>query len=204
MLSTTASIAPSLPDVLLVDQDLVTRDYAAMLSDQYRITTSVTARAALTHLARMTPTLVATELDLADGDGAGHDVCRRAKALAIPATVLVLTSNPERVPPALAAGCDGVLLKPFAPNLLHARIGRLLRARALELQLRAQRQVAKSAHLLERSELFAARTNQVWSTTHCPYCQHAGVTSFDYASYRRAWYACMTCQKVWLAKRREV
>ena len=201
MLFASASITPSLPDVLLVDRDAVTKDYAALFGDRYRITTSVTAGGALTHLDRMTPILVATELDLVDGDGAGHDVCRRAKALATPATVLVMTRDPERVPSALAAGCDGVLLKPFAPNLLHARIGRLLRARALELHLRAQRQVAKSAHLLERSGLFAAGTNQVWSTTHCPYCQHVGVTSFDHASHRRAWYACMACQKVWIAKR---
>jgi DNA-binding response OmpR family regulator len=202
MLSTGALTA-SLPDVLLVDRDAAVKSYASFLTERYRLTTVASAGAALAHLARSSPTLVATELDLGDGDGTGEDVCRRAKALSVPATVLVMTREVERVPAALAAGCDGVLLKPFAPNLLHARIGRLLRARIVELQLRAQRQVAKSAHLLERTELLAAKTNQVWPSTHCPYCQHLGVTSFDFASYRRAWYACLTCQKVWIARRRE-
>jgi DNA-binding response OmpR family regulator len=186
---------------LLVDRDADLKDYGAALNESYRVTTTKTADAALAHLARSSPTVVATELDLGDGEGA--EVCRRAKALAVPATVLVMTRQVELVPSALVAGCDGVLLKPFAPNLLHARLGRLLRARAVELQLRARRQVAKSAHLYERTELLAARTNQVWPSTHCPYCQHLGVTSFDYASHRRAWYACLACLKVWIAKRRE-
>jgi DNA-binding response OmpR family regulator len=203
MLSTGVSKVASPPEVLLVDRDTVTKDYAPSLTERYRLTTVASAGAALAHLVRSSPTLVATELDLGDGDGTGEDICRRAKALSVPATVLVMTRQVERVPAALAAGCDGVLLKPFAPNLLHARMGRLLRGRALELQLRTQRLVAKSAHLLERRELLAAATNQVWPSTHCPYCQHLGVTSFDFASHRRAWYACLTCQKVWMAKRQE-
>ena len=192
-----------LPEVLLVDREVALRDYTAVPSERYRLTTTRTADAALAHLARSSPTVVATELDLGDGEGTGEDVCRRAKALAVPATVLVMTRQVERVPAALVAGCDGVLVKPFAPNLLHARLGRLLRARAVELQLRTRRQIAKSAHLLKRTELLAARTNQVWPSTHCPYCQHLGVMSFDFASHRRAWYACLACLKVWIAKRRE-
>jgi DNA-binding response OmpR family regulator len=202
MLATGASDLTPLPDVLIVDRDAVVSDYAGVL-DEYRLTTLATAGAALSHLGRTSPTLVATELDLGDGEATGEDVCRRAKGLAVPATVLVMTRHVERVPAALAAGCDGVLLKPFAPNLLHARVGRLLRARAIELRLRARQQVAKAAHLVERTDLFAARTNQVWPSTHCPYCEHLGVTSFDYASHRRAWYACLACKKVWIAKRQE-
>lgn len=29
-------------------------------------------------------------------------------------------------------------------------------------------------------------TNRVWPNTHCPYCQNNGVTSFEFASHRRA------------------
>jgi DNA-binding response OmpR family regulator len=172
-----------------------------VLRDQYRVTTASTASAALHYLGRATPSLVITELDLIDGRG--EDICTRAKGLETPATVLVLTPAAARVPEALAAGCDGVLLKPFAPNLLYARIGRLLRARSIELRLRAQRHRLKAAHLGERADLLAARTNRTWPDTHCPYCQHAGVTSFEFASHRRAWYACLECRKVWMAKRQE-
>jgi hypothetical protein len=42
-----------------------------------------------------------------------------------------------------------------------------------------------------------------WPTAECPYCDHEGVTSFEYASHRRTWYACLACKKVWMAKRRD-
>ncbi len=189
------------PELLFVDTDQASARYLPALREQFRVTSMHRSTDALESLLRISPAMVVTELDLSDG--AGEDICRRAKQLRVPATVLVMTPAAERVPGALSAGCDGVLLKPFAPNLLYARIGRLLRARAVELRMRAQRQYAKSAHLSERSELLAARTNVEWPSTSCPYCSHLGVTSFEYASHRRAWYACLACRKVWMAKRQE-
>lgn len=193
--------SPSAPEVLLVDTDLVAANVLPALREHYRVTVASTSAAALQVLGRTPPALVVTELDL--GDGPGEEVCRRAKTLATPATVLVTTPQAERVPSAIAAGCDGVLLKPFAPNLLYARIGRLLRARSSELRLRAHRQYAKSAHLKEQVEMLTARTNREWPSTFCPYCRHRGVTSFEHTSHRRAWYACMACNKVWIARRLE-
>jgi len=131
------------------------------------------------------------------------EICREAKSHPLPPQVLVTTSLTERVPDALAAGCDGVLLKPFAPNLLHARLGRLLRARSEALKNKARQNRLKAHHLGERSELLLAGTNRVWSNTDCPYCNHSGVTSFEFCSHRRAWYACLKCKKVWIAKRLE-
>ncbi len=201
MLPSVSPSSPPAPEVLLVDTDVVVAAYLPALREHYRVTMTSTAAAALHVLARTAPALVVTELDL--GDGPGEEICRRAKTLATPATVLVTTPTAERVPSAIAAGCDGVLLKPFAPNLLYARIGRLLRSRSVELRLRAQRQYAKSAHLKEQVEMLTARTNREWPNTFCPYCQHRGVTSFEHTSHRRAWYACMACNKVWIARRLE-
>jgi DNA-binding response OmpR family regulator len=175
--------------------------YLSQLREQYRVTSASNAAGALHMLGRTAPSLVVTELDLSDGPA--EEVCRRAKALNTPATVLVMTPQAERVPSALAAGCDAVLLKPFAPNLLYARLGRLLRARSIELRMRAHRQQAKAAHLKEQVELLAAKTNREWPNTHCPYCQHRGVTSFEFTSHRRSWYACLSCNKVWIAHRQE-
>jgi DNA-binding response OmpR family regulator len=189
------------PDLLFVDADHAADRYVATLRSQYRVTVTSTASAALQVLKRTVPTLVVVDLDLRDGPS--EEICRRAKGLSVPATVLVTTSEATRVPAALAAGCDGVLLKPFAPNLLYARLGRLLRARSLELRLRAQRQQAKSVHLREQVEFLAAGTNRRWPHTHCPYCQHHGVTGFEHASHRRSWYACMACNRVWIAPRQE-
>jgi DNA-binding response OmpR family regulator len=188
-------------DVLIVDAQASVREYVSRLTQDLRVTAVHTWDAAIASLARMSPALVVTELDL-DG-GSGEELCRAAKNLAVPPTVLVTTSIAERAPTALVAGCDAVLLKPFAPNLLYARVGFLLRERSMALRLRAARQAAKSAHLMEKSALLVAGTNRVWPHTHCPYCQHVGVTSFDHTSYRREWYACLACSKVWIAKRLE-
>ena len=201
MLPTPSASPPPLPNLLFVDADVIAAMYLSQLRDRYRVVTAANAATALQMLGRFEPALVVTELDLSDGPG--EDICRRAKTLATPATVLVTTAQAERVPNALAAGCDGVLLKPFAPNLLYARLGRLLRSRSVELRMRAHRQQAKSAHLKEQVELLAARSNHEWPNTYCPYCQHRGVTSFEYTSHRRSWYACLSCNKVWIAHRQE-
>jgi DNA-binding response OmpR family regulator len=201
MLPSVSPLPPPLPEMLFVDTDATAAKYLPPLREQYRVTTTSNAAGALLTLGRTVPALVVTELDLSDGPG--EEICRRAKALTTPATVLVMTPQAERVPSALAAGCDAVLLKPFAPNLLYARLGRLLRARSIELRMRAHRQQAKAAHLKEQVELMAAKTNREWPNTHCAYCQHRGVTSFEFTSHRRAWYACLSCNKVWIAHRQE-
>jgi DNA-binding response OmpR family regulator len=202
----TTSLSPSpvvqqMADVLLVDSTPDAAGYAIVLRGSYRVSTTASAEVAKQFLHRQPPTLVVTELDLSGGDGV--EICREAKRLAVPPPVLVTTSVAERVPDALAAGCDGVLLKPFAPNLLFARIGRLLRARSEMLRMHAQRQHLKASHLADRSEALLGGTNRVWPDTQCPYCNHGGVTSFEFCSHRRAWYACLDCKKVWIAKRQE-
>jgi DNA-binding response OmpR family regulator len=188
-------------DLLLVDASTDAAAYAAVLRGSYRVATTASSDVARQFLRRQAPGLVITELDLPGGDGV--EVCREAKRLTLPPPVLVTTSNADRVPDALAAGCDGVLLKPFAPNLLFARIGRLLRARSEVLRARARNQGLKTAHLADRSEALLGGTNRVWPNTHCPYCNHGGVTSFEFCSHRRAWFACLECRKVWIAKRLE-
>jgi DNA-binding response OmpR family regulator len=195
------SAAP-LPELLLVDSEPAPNAYVTTLRRQYHVTIADAAGAALKALERSTPAVVITELDLVGGRG--EEICRRAKqATDVPPSVLVMTSSVDRVPVALAAGCDGVLLKPFAPNLLYSRIGRLLRSRSMEIRMRAIQQIAKSAHLSERKPQRSVGTNQVWPTTHCPYCSHPGIVNFDHAHHRREWFACLACQRVWIAKSHE-
>jgi DNA-binding response OmpR family regulator len=188
-------------DLLLVDPTPEAAMSAAALRGTYRVAATGSADVAKQFLRRHAPALVVTELNLVGADGA--EICREAKSQPLSPPVLVTTSLTERVPDALAAGCDAVLLKPFPPNLLHARIGRLLRARGEILKNRARQHQLKAQHLGERSELLLAGTNRVWPNTQCPYCDHSGVTSFEFCSRRRAWYACLECKKVWIAKRQE-
>jgi DNA-binding response OmpR family regulator len=197
-----AAVSPvPVTDLLLVDPTPEAATMAAALRGSYRVAATGSAEIAKQFLHRHTPALVVTELDLGGADGV--EICRVAKSHPLPPQVLVTTSSTERVPDALAVGCDGVLLKPFPPNLLHARIGRLLRARGEMLKNKARHSQLKAHHLGERSELLLAGTNRVWPNTHCPYCNHSGVTSFEFCSHRRAWYACLNCKNVWIAKRRE-
>jgi DNA-binding response OmpR family regulator len=185
--------------VVVVDTEAEAARYAGLLRSSYRVAATSQVDVAKQFLHRSTPSLVLAELAI-DGQS-GVEVCREAKSLPTPPAVLVTTPNPDQVPDALAAGCDGVLLKPFPPNLLFARIARLLRGRGELLRAKAEQEHLKAAHLRDRSDSLLAGTNRVWPTTHCPYCNHAGATSFEFASYRRAWYACLECKKVWIAKR---
>jgi DNA-binding response OmpR family regulator len=167
------------------------------LRQQFEVTAVSSEAQALRAIKAMQPTLVVTELALPDGDGIS--LCRQTKTV-VPSspTVLALTSAPDRVPEALKAGCDGVLIKPFAPNLLYARIGRLLRTRAKAITERAMWQRAKSAFLIEHSHRVMTGTNVVCENRHCPSCGQAGAVAFDASSHRRMWYACLPCGKVWL------
>ena len=200
--SSVTPVAPAaLPELLLVDSEETFTPFLPSLRERYRVSQAVSISAALRQLERTPPALIATELALPDGSG--DEICRAAKQMAAQPTVMVMTPIVENVPSAIDAGCDAVLLKPFPPNLFFSRLGRLMRARSAELRYRAMRQRAKTTHLQERSDLLLAGTNQHWPNTHCPYCSHAGVTSFEFASYRRSWYACLACKKAWLAKRQE-
>ena len=189
------------PDILIVDTEAVTSRYAELFGNAMRIVTTAHVPVALEYIRRSAPSLVVTELAMIDGSGV--EVCSAAKAIKTPSSVLVTTTDPASVPEALVAGCDGVLLKPFAPNLLIGRISRLLRERSLRLRMKAAHTLSKAAHLTERSDLLKTGTNRKWPNTHCPYCACSGVTSFDFTSMRRAWYACLECRKVWIARRQE-
>lgn len=194
-----ASTVATTTDLLIADASAAS--YGAALRDKFRVDLATTGVAALQFLRQASPSLVIA--DLALENGSAIEICRLAKQLATPSTVLVTAEDVQLVPAALEAGCDGVLLKPFQPNLLHARIGRLLRARSAALRLRSQRAYAKADHLRDRADLLMSATNRHWPSTYCPYCQHQGVTSFEFASHRKAWYACLDCKKVWMAKRQE-
>jgi len=197
------------PCLLIADPDLIADHHASALRSTYRLATATDAEGALQALTFHQPDLVVVDSRLDRGNGA--EICRAAKSLDRPASVLVTTSEAQHAPDVILAGCDGVLLKPFAPNLLYARLGRLMRMRlrAQGASLRtgsrwlleqAETQRSKSQHLLERRERSLTHTFGEWPTTRCPYCNHQGVTSFDYCSFRRAWYACLECRKVWIAR----
>jgi DNA-binding response OmpR family regulator len=153
-----------------------------------RLTAQNTADVVRT-IERSRPRVLALDIDLPQFDCAAiHTAAHQTGHT----SVLVLTENPERVPTALKAGCHGVLLKPFAPNLAAARLGRLVRETLLTPAARRA-----AAVLLQHG------TNRTWPDTACPTCGHMGAVSFEFSSYRRMWYACLACDGVWLGPRQE-
>lgn len=176
--------------------------FLPVLRRHFEVTAVSSEAQAVRALEAFQPTLVITELALPEGDGVA--VCRQSKTGEPGATlVLATTSEPERVPEALKAGCDGVLIKPFQPNLLCGRIGRLLRMRANYLKDRALWQRARSTFLIEHAPNVMAGTNVVCHDAVCPSCGQGDAVSFDASSRRRMWYACLPCGKVWTAPSHE-
>jgi CheY-like chemotaxis protein len=169
---------PPLPELVFCDVHEARERFAPVLRGTFQVSMTTTQADAFAVAGRTPPTLVV--IRLASGSGDALAVCTMAKRCIPPATVLVITSDPSNVPDALAAGCDGVLLEPFAPNLLYARIGRLLRLREDGMG-----------------------TNQFCANARCPHCGVSGVTSFEFHSHRRAWFACTGCRHVWLGRRVE-
>jgi DNA-binding response OmpR family regulator len=191
--------SPQLPKhILYVDSDLSGAHLVERLRQTYHVTSVDTDESGLQQLSASTPHLLVTDLY-----SSGVELCRAAKRIDPAPGVLITGTEVELVPEALEAGCDGVLLKPFAPNLLYARIARLLRIQTEQRALRADRHFGKSAYFKERAAMLAAGTNRPCPATDCPYCSHQGSISFEFASYRRAWFACLSCKNVWIGKRQE-
>jgi DNA-binding response OmpR family regulator len=178
----------SKPGLILVgDETVAALCLSGSVSASHSVEAFPTLDAARARVSSFHNGIIVTELDLPDGDGS--DLCGLANAGAQPILVLVITSDATRVPRALRAGCHSVLLKPFPPNLLYARLGRLTR----DLQSRC----------CLPNDAMSLGTNLSYPTMTCPRCGCAGATSFDATSLRRAWFACLTCDHVWIARRQE-
>jgi DNA-binding response OmpR family regulator len=142
-------------------------------------------------LSKERPSAVVIDHDVNAFDAAA--VCRAVVPYEA-TSVLVLMTEPKHAPIVIKAGCHAILLKPFAPNLLAARLGRLVREHAQQLRLRALRPMAVNDQW---------GTNRTWRNVTCPRCTEPNATSFEFASYRRMWFACLGCDQVWIAARQE-
>jgi len=118
-------------------------------------------------------------------------ICAAARQL-VGTGVLATMGKPEAAPSALKAGCHAILLKPLTLNLVAARLGRLLR------EVPGNPSMARIADALGHFG-----THRKFPERACPNCSQAGVVSFEHASHRRSWYACLSCDSVWLGRRQE-
>ena len=109
MTSTPVVPTAELPDILVVDVDA--EMYAGVLDRSFRVVTVNRTAAAFEQLAQRVPSAIVADLDRVEGSVL--DLIARARRFSGPPAILVTTAEPERVPDAIGAGCDSVLLKPF-------------------------------------------------------------------------------------------
>jgi CheY-like chemotaxis protein len=138
---------------------------------------------------RTRPRVVAIDWDVPEFDGPAITAAARQNGST---AILVTTQQPDLAPAALKAGCHALLLKPLAPNLIAARVGRLCR------EVQAMPASARAAAALQQTG-----TNRTWADLACPKCTKPGAVGFEFSSHRRTWYACLACDAVWLGTRRE-
>jgi DNA-binding response OmpR family regulator len=156
--------------------------------DAYSRRVARTTVEVLTLLSKERPSAVVVDIDVPAFDGLA--ICQAAHASDATA-VLVTMSAPDTVPALLKAGCHGILLKPFPPNLFAARIGRLVRERSQQLRLRSLRPLSGQG---------PSGTNRTWPAITCPRCHEPNAVGFEFSSYRRVWFACLACDQVWLGR----
>lgn len=173
--------AAPVPTVLFVIPESERALYAG---EQFTRVFAHTSSEALRLIALSRPRLVVVDWD--DPALAASDICAANQT-----SVLVTTADVANVPRILKAGCHGVLLKPFAPNLLAARVGRVLK------------ETERPWGHRNLPANWPTGTNRTWPDTPCPQCGVGGATSFDFSSYRRMWYACLSCDHTWLGPRQE-
>jgi DNA-binding response OmpR family regulator len=177
------------PEILLLDADALTDVHLPLLRERYHVTLGRSAAAAVDYLRRGSAKCDFLISDISGNDQETFRLFRTAKSLMVPPTILVTTADAERVPEALIAGADAILLKPFTPNLLFTRLGRLKQERNAWKQIAAIRSVrGTNPHTVAALGV------------HCPHCNAPGAVTFDFLSHRRAWYACLACRKTWIAK----
>jgi len=155
-------------------------------SQSLRVIAAHTRRDALAVLDRIEPRVMVVDWDHPgiEAPVLCRQVIRGDRELVVMATMAVT----EAAPLALKAGCDAILLKPFAANLAASRLGRLCREATLPAAWRT---------------IVPRGTNRTWGEVACPACRIGGAVAFDHGSYRRSWYACLTCEHVWQGPRQE-
>ena len=181
------------PQIFVLDTDPSMRIYLPSLREHFHVTTEESSAAAVEYLRRTASTCQFLISDIGANAEETFRVFRTAKSCVAPPTILVTTADVQRVPDALLSGGDAVLLKPFPPNLLFARLGRLQ-------QERDNRERLATSHSTRRLHQSRAVVEAESSGVHCPHC-NAAATTLDFLSHRRAWYACLACKKVWITKR---
>ena len=139
-----------------------------------------TTHDAIATIERRRPAVVVIDWDFATVNTLA--ICRVAANFPT-ITVMASMTDARNAPAAIKAGCQAILLGPVAPQLALMRILRLSQA------------VSSG-----RSAAPDSPTYRLWSQVVCPSCEVYGVASFELATRRTLWFACLRCDHVWTAR----
>jgi two-component system, chemotaxis family, chemotaxis protein CheY len=116
--------------VLTIDDSRTMRDMLQMALTEagFRVTQAEDGQHGLEMLARETPRVIVTDINMPRLDGFGfiEAVRREAKYRSIPILVLTTESDNEKKMRARQAGATGWIVKPFDPEKLVAAIRRVI------------------------------------------------------------------------------
>ena len=150
-------------------------------TDSFAKLTAQTTRDAIATVERRRPTVVVIEWGC---DGVDKPAICRMAANFPTISLLASMADAADAPTAIKAGCQAILLEPIAPQLAMMRIARLAQA------------VPPHSAMLPAHPT----TYRRWPYTVCPSCAVSGVASFEMATRRTLWFACLRCDHVWTAR----
>ncbi len=155
-----ADTAPESLFILVVDDNpddlfLIRRDLVAL---GHRVAGVSTANEALDHIARAYPDVLMTDVGLPGMDGIEllQTVRMRTDGSWIPSLVFTGSLDEATQMRALEAGADAYLCKPASREMLHAKLGVILRLKAMQRQAEARnRELARYRSLQEEEQRLA-------------------------------------------------
>lgn len=135
--------------ILLVDDDYMNCILAEhSLVQEYKVDVTYSGKEALAYLEKETPDLILMDIEMPEMDG--KEVVRRIKEneswVNIPVIYLTADSNPMTEAECLSFGADDFITKPFVPDVMKSRVGKILdaHARRMDLENRLEENTMKS------------------------------------------------------------
>ena len=168
---------PSAGCVLVVASEACTHLYP---TGRWLSLAAHTTHDAIATLERRRPAVVVLDWDFSAVDKLA--ICRVAANFPT-ITVMASMAEARSAPAAIKAGCQAILLGPIAPQLALMRILRLSQAAPPRTPAAPD-----------------STTYRLWSQIACPSCKVYGVASFEIATRRTLWFACLRCDHVWTAR----
>ncbi|HEY9827407.1 MAG TPA: ATP-binding protein [Stenomitos sp.] len=151
-----AGVSPSLPRIVLADDNADMRDYIQrLLGAQYRVEAVADGMIALQVVQNNPPDLLISDImmPIMDGFELLRQIRSNAKTLEVPVVLLSARAGEEARIEGLKAGADDYLIKPFSARELKARVEATLKLAQLRRMAREREQALEAETQMARTNL---------------------------------------------------